>query len=186
MAFTSTNFGNFGLGPQPMKSGFLLRETPRILDRQYREDMLGAYGDVLGGLGMGGLSGSASGSASGGGGDTSGYGALSDSLLGELQGAGDSQREKINRSFDTSLDSSLARLSDRGWGNSSLVESTEGASQRNRQSSLSELEDNLLQQRVGVKSQIGLAGLNAQQQNQRYNQQYQQQIIGNLFGGLFG
>jgi hypothetical protein len=177
------DFGNFGLSNQLNgMNGLILNETPRILDRQYRDDMTSAIGDLNGAFGFGG-----SGSGSRGGpANTAGYKELSDSLLGQIGSQGTSQTEKINRSYDASLDSSLARLYDRGFGNSSISTSTQLESDRNRQSSLTELNDSLLSQKIGVGSQIGLAGLNADNANRRAQQQFQYQLYGGLLGGLFG
>lgn len=177
-------FGNFGLSNQLNgMNGLILRETPRILDRGFREDMLGAIGDMGGAFGIGG---GASGSGSRGGGTATGYKELSDSLLGQIGQQGASQTEKINRTFDASLDSQLARLYDRGFGNSSMATSTTLESDRNRQSALTELQDGLLAQKIGVGSQIGLAGLADQRQRDMMAQQFQYQMLGGLFGGMFG
>lgn len=162
------------LGQADMRKGFVSRT-----DKRDRQDLLSNLGDLgigFGGGGMGGAGGAGSGGMAG------GYQELSDSLLGQIQQQGGSQRDRINESFDTSLNSSLARLYDRGFGNSSLVETTQQGSDRQRQFALNDLSDSLLSQQIGVQSPIGLAGLNAQQNQQRF----QQQLFGNLFGGIFG
>lgn len=183
-AFGSTNqFGNFGLSNQLNgMNGMVLGVTPRILDRQYRQDLTGALGDLNGAFGFGG---SGSG-ARGGGGSTDGYKELSDSLMGQIGQQGAARTDQINRAFDASLDSQLSRLYDRGFGNSSMATSTQLESDRNRESALTELMDSLLSQKIGVGQTVGLAGLNQEQMNQRAQQQFKYQLYGGLLGGLFG
>ncbi len=141
-----------------------------------------ALGSFAGGAG------SASSSVGGGStaGSAGGYGDLSAQMLGELRGSGQNRRDEINRAYDTSLDASLGNLIDRGWGNSSLVESTQGATERNRQYALNNLDDQMVQQRVGVMGNVGLAGLQAGHQQQMANTQFRNQMLGGLLSSLFG
>jgi hypothetical protein len=114
------------------------------------------------------------------------YDKLRNELLGQLEGYGDSQRDSINRGYDNSLDASIAKLHDRGFGNSSLIESTQLQSDRNRQSSMTELEDSIMGQKLGIGQNVGLAGLAAQQQLRIQQQQLANQLLGGFFGSLFG
>jgi hypothetical protein len=159
---------------------------------QELQRLLNSGGGILGstGSGGGGSAGSlptgalpAPGTGGAGGG---GYDQLQSQLLGQMEGLGDSRREQINTSFANSLDDSLSRLSDRGFGNSSGLASITAGNERDKQSALTGLEDSLLGQRVGVQSQIGLAGLQSQDYMNRLKYSNQLQNQNSLFSGFLG
>lgn len=85
-------------------------------------------------------------------------------LLGDIGRLGGSQRQRINEGFDASLQSQLAGLSDRGLGGSTLAANLATGAERGKQTALTELEDALLGRKIGATQQIGLAGLQQQQQ----------------------
>lgn len=112
----------------------------------------------------------------GGGGIGGGFSGLLESVIGDISQTGEAQRQRINQGFDASLQSQLSRLSDRGLGSSNLAANLATGVERERQTSLTELEDALLGRRASARQQIGLAGLN-QQQN------FMMQLLSQLFGG---
>jgi len=114
-----------------------------------------------------------------------GYDALSSQLLGLTSQMGDSRRQQINQAFDNRLDSSLARLSDRGFGNSLQTDVISRENEQARQMELTGLEDSLLGNQVGVLSNVGLAGLQSRDKFQLAAMQPQLQLLSQLFGSLF-
>lgn len=139
-------------------------------------DPTGQFSKILQLLGIGGAGGAggSSASASGGGGaNPADYAALLgnvDNLIGQT---GSARANDINRGVNDSTNTSLARLQDRGLASSSLSANTAQGGERVRQDSLNTLMDQLLGQRSNAMQSIGLAGLNAQNQNFQFNSQMQ-------------
>lgn len=142
------------------------------------KDPTGQFSKILQLLGIGGGAGGSNGSISGSGGggaspaDYSGLMGQVNALLGQV---GQSRTNDINRSVNDSVNSSLAHLDDRGFGSSSLSANTVQGGERVRQDSLGQLSDELLGQRSSALQNIGLAGLNAQNQNYQFNAQLSNQ-----------
>lgn len=109
------------------------------------------------------LSGSMSGSSSKGG--AGGYGDLLKSELGNIDQMGAGRTNDINQGYQDSTHSALAALSDKGIGGGSFTTDAYAGAERNRQSSLNELNDQLLGAKNQAYNSVGLAGANAQQQS---------------------
>jgi hypothetical protein len=122
-----------------VKYGAGKKGKKNIEDRGIFEDLLGTGGSELGGEGSLGTT-------------LARYnatrGAETEALVDQF---GESHRAKLNRDFDASRQSSLARLEAAGLGSSSLQPATESAAQEAKQQSLLGLEDLLLGQRIGAK-----------------------------------
>jgi hypothetical protein len=162
----------------------LLLGSGQYSDRMKRDDAMKNMQGMMGMFGLGGGTGSGSGSS--GGPAAEGYDALKDEMLGLAGQQGASRTQGINRAFDADLDSQISRLYDRGFGNSSLVNNVQSENNDGRQRALTDLGDSLLSQKIGIGSNIGLAGLDAQSRNNSMQQQFQYQLLGGLFGGMFG
>lgn len=133
------------------------------------------FGKLLAMLGFGG-GGDGSASGSGGGGANPGdYAALLGNVDALISQTGQSQRNTINRNIDNGVNSSLARLQDRGLASSNLTANTVVGGERARNDNQTQLMDALLGQRAGAMQNIGLAGLNAKNQQYQFNSQMQNQ-----------
>lgn len=123
----------------------------------------------------------------GGGGGTGesagGYDGLQAQLLGMAQNYGDSRRAQINTAFDNSLDESLARLSDRGFGGSNLHETISQGNEQARQMSLSDFEDQLLGRQMDTQGRIGLEGLRAGERRWMAQQDFDLGLMRQMLGG---
>lgn len=101
--------------------------------------------------------------------------------LGLAQQFGESQRSRINRDFDASVGSAMARLEAGGLGSSSLTPAALSQQEEARQQSLLGLEDALLGQQLGIIQGTtgGVAEAGAQ------DKQIASGLIGSLLGGIF-
>lgn len=177
MAFNLRSSNTFGGGAQGFTRATIRPEYDKYLQEQRSLELQGQRQlldqqkqksrllEQLVGGGGGGQIGQPGGPDSGvGGGSLSGgFQGLLDSVLGDLSSVGESQRGRINESYDTALNNQLALFADRGLLSSNLAGNALTGVNRERQSSLTELEDTLSQRRAGAKTQIGLAGLSQQQ-----------------------
>lgn len=125
-------------------------------------------------LGM--LTGGGNSSSSSGGG---GFGDLLNKELGNIDQMGAGRRTDINQAYHDSSQGAMAALSDKGIGGGSFTTDAFNGAERNRQSSLNELNDQLLGAKNQAYNSVGLAGANAQQQS-RY------QVLAPFLSSLLG
>ena len=108
-----------------------------------------------------------------------------DRLLGGLDEFGEGRRAAINQDHADALNNSLTGLQNRGWLGSGLEPSMRQGMERQRQLSVGDLEDRLIQYRTGLESQLE-QDLTAFQErlNFRGPDQNTALLLGQLLGGL--
>lgn len=125
-------------------------------------------------LGM--LTGSGSSSSSQNGG---GFGDLLNKELGNIDQMGAGRTNDINQAYHDSVGAGLSALSDKGIGGGSFTTDAYNSSERDRQSSLNQLNDQLLGAKNQAYNTVGMAGANAQQQSRM-------QILSPFLSSLLG
>lgn len=175
--------GSGGLLGQPFFGSVLGNTLP---------DVVGGVAGQLPGVGVsgsGGGSGGGFGISGGGSGSLfdqllAGRGQLGQSILGDIDQFGDSQRNQIEQDASNRMGSRLAHLEARGLGGSNIATGEMARTDRERDTALLGLEDQLLGQKIGAKQQIGegLFGDVGQELDrgvQRSGQAFN--LLGNLF-----
>lgn len=136
-----------------------------------------ALQQLMGLFGGGGIGGAAGGK--GGSGINGGYSGLLNQEIGNIDQMGKGRTNDINQAYHDSSQGALATLSDKGIGGGSFTADAFNGAERNRQSSLNELNDQLLGAKNQAYNTVGVAGVNAQQQQMMA-------ILGPLLQNLLG
>lgn len=176
---------------QQLQSNQALREN--LLGQRGGKEQrfaIGGLENLLGALRGGPAGGGSSASGSSTGSAQAGYDKLFQDVAADLAGMGQTREMEINSAFDQSKGNALARLQSRGFGNSSGLAAIELENTGNRSRELTRLREAIAGQRAGTRTNIGLAGLDAQRQQDYQSEQFGQQmsfgLIQQLLGGLFG
>lgn len=112
---------------------------------------------------------------------------LSEDLLGDLEGFGDSERSRIGGQFDSARNTELARLESRGFGASNLGAAAVGAVEDQRGQAFRDLEDSLIGQRTNLKQSLAEGVFGSQEDKIRFGLERQkvgQGFLGQILGLL--
>lgn len=110
-------------------------------------------------------------------------GQMGQSILGDIERFGESHRARISGDFETAANNAAADLERRGLGSSNLNPLTSSFVEQGKQQSLLGLEDALLGQQIGAKTQIG-EGLFGSVENELQRQLSRQGMGLDFVGGL--
>lgn len=114
---------------------------------------------------------------------------VTNQLLSNLEGYGDSQRARINQGFDTASNNAMANLERRGLGASNLFGATQAQVEGERGMAIGDLEDQLLGRRTDLQAgrSSELSGYrNAEMDRNLQRRQAGVGLVGNLGSSLFG
>ncbi len=113
---------------------------------------------------------------------------LQGNLLGQIDQTGQARTGQINQDYTDTVNNSRARLSDRGIGGSTFDLTAGLGAQRNRQTSLNQLSDNLLGQKMNVQNQLGQYGFGVQEKSfqPQTDPNFLMQLLGSIGQGQDG
>lgn len=92
-----------------------------------------------------------------------GYGKLSDLVLGDVANVGQARRQEMSDEFAAREASGVQDLISRGLGSTTVLDSLKRGSEYDEQKAANQLADSMAQLRAGYRSNIGLAGMSAQE-----------------------
>ncbi len=197
MAFSVGSSNNAGLAKNSLANAHRNLQSGRNRrDATFNQNLkIGGIEQLMGLLGIGGGGGGLSqpggpdGGAGGVGGGFDGIlGGQEDqlnSLLGDISGLGDADRQRIGRQFDAAGNTEIARLEDRGFGASNLGGEAIGSIEDSRSQALADLSQQLLGNKIGVKER-SFAGQNDTKRGAIDHQLKQQQLQQDMFKSLLG
>lgn len=110
-------------------------------------------------------------------------GQVGQSVLGDIEQFGESHRARIGSDFETAANNAMADLERRGLGSSNLNPASASFVEQGKQQSLLGLEDALLGQKIGAKTQIG-EGIFGSVENELQRQLGRQGMGLDFVGGL--